>query len=229
MSSSKLALALLALCPLASAQQALPLLGVGATAAAGGSQPAYVASASGSSATLTVPSTTAGNRVWIIVSSKTTTPSAVLGSQSFTLDACSVVSSGGDFICAMHVNQATGGQTSVVVTATTFDSVFEYEFTNPNSSTAIDTTAVCTGTSSATCTTSLTPAHSNEAMVVGFWCANNGTAITGAPVAATHVLTTVGNPTGVVVLSASTQTAAVNTVCESSTAKSGVGIAAAFF
>jgi len=194
-----------------------------------GSQPAYVAKASGTSTPLTVTSTVSGHRVLLFIDSKSNTPTATLGAQSFTLDACTTTSSTSYYVCVLHINSATGSQTSVSVTTTTLDEIVEYEFTNPNTSTTIDATNACTGTSSATCTTSIAPAGSNEAMVVGFWCANNGTAITGSPVATANLITTVGNPKATVLLTASTETAAVSTNCESSTAKSGIGIAEAFF
>jgi len=84
--------------------------------------PTLVNHASGTAATLTVTSTTAGNTVVVIVGSNGATPSVVLGAQSMTqLGACvpHLYSGGTLYDCAFYVGSATGTQILATCTGCT--------------------------------------------------------------------------------------------------------------
>lgn len=173
------------------------------TVPAWATSPTLVNHASGTSATLTVTSTTSGNMIVGTVSSNGSSPTLKIGSQSMTqIGACvpHLYSGGTIYDCAFYVSSATGGQTSMACTGCTSPNAFSESEWSGAASPWVDSINECTSypsrcqvNGSATVTgITLNPGFSNEGFHAFASCSGSSGTPTGSTFA--YTATPNGNP-----------------------------------
>ena len=149
----------------------------------------FVNTASGTAMPLAVPSTGAGNNIYVVVDGSAAPGGISVGSQAATQVGSTFVGpAGGAHISVWVVASSTSGSTSVSCTGcpSSVYAAYEYEYAGMNTSSPFDTFASCTSTST-NCTASYTPGTANEAVLTASNCGGNASGVTGTNITWQHV------------------------------------------
>lgn len=148
----------------------------------------FVNTASATALPLTVPSTGAGNNIYVVVDGTGVPGGISVGSQAATQVGSTFVGPAGSYISVWVVASSTSGSTAVSCTGCppSVYAAYEYEYAGMNTSSPFDTFASCTSTS-ANCTASYTPGTANEAVLTASSCGGNASGVTGTNITWQHV------------------------------------------
>jgi lysophospholipase L1-like esterase len=205
-------------------QQSLPS-GTGIPQTIANPTPAYVQGASGHGTSLTIPSTVAGDSVFVVYIGNTQPSSMMIGSQSASKAGTCSPNLGGT-ACLWYVPNVNSGATTITKTGGTAGDIIEYEFSGVALSSPLDIQNTCTGSTTCAVSTGVL-SQAQEAVIASFVCTAPPSSITGTNATFTNYIGPIfyyDSATAVASVTATTSvTATVNSACGNGTAGTAVG------